>query len=55
VLVAYMLQHGTGGLRPTTAESVIELVDAQDVRALVASEGHFTRAWGNPVDRVHHA
>jgi hypothetical protein len=55
VLDAYMCQHGAGGLRSTTAESVIELVDAQDVRALVASEGHFARTSGNPVDRVHHA
>jgi hypothetical protein len=53
VLAAYMSQHGASGLRSTTAESVIELVDAQDVRALVASEGHFARTSGNPVDRVH--
>lgn len=55
VLAAYMSQHGAGGLRSTTAESVIELVDAQDVRALAASEGHCARTSGNPVDRVHHA
>jgi hypothetical protein len=54
VLDAYMCQHGAGGLRSTTAESVIELVDTQDVRALVASEGHVARTSGNPVDRVHH-
>jgi hypothetical protein len=55
VLAAYMSQHGAGGLRLTAAESVIELVDAQDVRGPVASEGHRARASGNPVDRVHHA
>jgi hypothetical protein len=55
VLIAYMLQHGTGGLRATVAKFVIELVDAQGVRALVAGEGHFTPTSGTPVDRVHHA
>jgi hypothetical protein len=54
VLVPYMTQHGTGGLRATTAESVIELVDAQDVRALVAGECHSARTSGTPVDRVHY-
>jgi hypothetical protein len=54
VLVAYMSQHGTGGLRATAAECVIELVDAHGVRALVAHEGHFARTSGNSVDRVHH-
>jgi len=48
-----MSQHGAGGLRSTTAESVIELVNEQDVRALVASEGHCARTSGNRVDRVH--
>jgi hypothetical protein len=37
-----MFQHGASGLRATTAESVIELVDAQGVRALVARDGHAT-------------
>jgi hypothetical protein len=55
VLVAYMSQHGAGCLRATTAESFIELVYAQGVRALVASEGHATRTSENPADRVHHA
>jgi len=55
VLIAYMLQHGTGGLRATAPESVIELVDAQGVRALVAGEGHATPTSRIPVDRVHHA
>jgi hypothetical protein len=50
-----MLQHGTGGLRATAAESVIELVDAQGMRALVAGEGHAAPTSGNPVNRVHHA
>ena len=54
VLVAYMPQHRTGGLCATAAESVIELVDAQGVRALVAGETHFARTSGNPIDRVHH-
>ena len=49
-----MLQHGTGGLRAAAAESVIELIDAQGVRALVAGEGHSTPTSGNPVNRVHH-
>jgi hypothetical protein len=52
VLVAYMLQHCTGGLRSGAAESVIELVDAHGVQALVASENHAARV---SVDRVHHA
>ena len=55
VLVSYMAQHGTGSLRATTAKSVVELIDAQDARALVASEGYFSRTSRNPVDRVHHA
>jgi hypothetical protein len=50
-----MSQHGAGRLRSTTAEAVIELVDAQDVRALVAREGHCVRTPGNPIDRIHHA
>jgi hypothetical protein len=50
-----MSQHGASGLHATTAESVIELVDAQCVRALVACEGHATRASQNPADRVHDA
>jgi hypothetical protein len=54
VFVAYMFQHGTGSLGATAAESVIELIDAHGVRALVAREDHFARTSGNPVDRVHH-
>ena len=50
-----MSQHGAGGLRATTAESVIELVYAQGVRARVAREGHATRTSKSPADRVHHA
>ena len=53
VLVEYMLQHGTRGLRATAAEPVIELIDVHGVRALLASEGH--AASGDPVDRVHDA
>jgi hypothetical protein len=55
VLVAYMLQHGPSGLRATAAQSVIELTDAQGVRAHVASEGHATVISWDPVDCVHQA
>jgi hypothetical protein len=50
-----MLQHGPSGLRAKAAQSVIELIDAQGVRALVASEGHTTVISWDPVDCVHQA
>ena len=50
VLLAYMLQHGICGLRATATESVIELVDALSMWAVMADEDH---AAGVFVDRVH--
>ncbi len=50
VLVAYMLQHGTSGLRATAAETVIELVDVLGMWAVKADEDYAARV---SVDRVH--
>ncbi len=50
VLVAYMLQHGMSGLRATATESVIELVDALGMWAVMADEDDAARVL---VDRVH--
>jgi hypothetical protein len=52
MLVVYMLQHGASGLRATTTESVIELVDAHGMWAVKADEDNAARV---SVDRVHHA
>jgi hypothetical protein len=52
MLVAYMLQHGAGGLRSRATELVIELVDAHNVQAFVAGECHAILV---SADRVHHA
>jgi len=43
MLVAYMLQHGTSGLRATATESVIELVDVLGMWAVKADEDHAAR------------
>lgn len=51
MLLAYMLQHGSGGLRARTTQPVVELIDAQGVRALFASECDAIA--GNPIYRVH--
>jgi hypothetical protein len=52
MLVAYMLQHCTGGLRSRATQSVSELVDAHGVRAHIAGESHTARV---SADRIHHA
>lgn len=48
-----MLQHGPSGLRARASESAIELIDAQGMRALVASEDHVIVISWRPVDCVH--
>ena len=45
VLLAYILQHGTCGLRTTATESVIELVDALSMWAVMADEDHAARVF----------
>jgi hypothetical protein len=55
VPVAHVLQHGTGSLRATATELVIELVDADCVRTLFTGEGYRTSCSGRSVDCVHYA